>query len=94
MPIDAIDGDSESALGHPFQVENADSPYRGHFVWVLRQLGIERVLFRSDYPLHTPSEAIADVERLGLTDEEMHQVFFGNARALLGLTAEDVQVAP
>lgn len=63
----------------------AGSPYREQFVWVLRQIGMDRILFGSDYPFYTTSAAIADVERLGLTDIELHQVFFDNARALLGL---------
>ncbi len=68
----------------------AGSPYHEQFVWVLRQIGIDRVLFGSDYPLRTTSEAIADVERLGLTDEEMRQVFAGNAKKLLGLAEKAV----
>lgn len=66
-----------------------DSPYTEQFVWVLRQVGMERILFGSDYPFYTPSEAIAAVEQLGLTDEEMHQIFFKNAKELLGLTVEN-----
>lgn len=63
----------------------AGSPYHEQFVWVLRRVGMDRVLFASDYPLSTSSEAIADVERLGLTDAEMHRVFYANASELLGL---------
>lgn len=36
----------------------ADSPYRDQFVCVLRQVGIDRVLFGSDYPFYTTTEAI------------------------------------
>lgn len=63
----------------------ADSPYREQFVWVLRQIGMDRVLFGSDFPLYTTADAVAAVQRLGLTPEELRRVFHDNAAELLGL---------
>jgi predicted TIM-barrel fold metal-dependent hydrolase len=63
----------------------ADSPLEEQLVWVIRQLGVDRVLFGSDFPIRTPAEAIGDVERLGLTLEEQRKIFYENAASLLGL---------
>jgi predicted TIM-barrel fold metal-dependent hydrolase len=49
---------------------------------VCRQIGVERVLFASDFPLITPREAIADVRALGFTPEEERLIFHDNAAAL------------
>ena len=63
----------------------ADSPFRDQLVWTLRTVGIDRILFGSDYPVVTPAEAARAVERLGLTEAEMRRVFHDNARELLAL---------
>jgi predicted TIM-barrel fold metal-dependent hydrolase len=64
----------------------ADSPRRDELVWTLRKVGIDRVLFGSDYPAFTPAESIRAVQSLGLTESELRHVFFTNAAALLGMT--------
>lgn len=69
-----------------------DSPYREQFVWVLRQVGMEQILFGSDYPFYTPSEAIAAVERLGLTNEKMYQVFLGTLKNFLDYRLKTIDV--
>ena len=64
----------------------ADSPYRDELVYVIRKIGVDRVLFGSDMPFaRTPVEAIADVERLGLRPAEERLIFHDNAASLLGL---------
>ncbi|HEX3757251.1 MAG TPA: amidohydrolase family protein [Kofleriaceae bacterium] len=62
----------------------AGSPYQDQLVWVVRQIGVDRILFGSDYPADTPEHAVQDVRRLGFTAAEQRQIFFDNARALLG----------
>lgn len=64
----------------------ADSPYAEQFVWVLRKVGVDRLLFGSDYPLYTPTEALAAVRSLGFTDDEQASVMHDNAASLLGPT--------
>jgi uncharacterized protein len=61
----------------------ADSPYAEQFVWTLRKLGMDRVLFGSNYPVDDPLEAIEAMHKLGLTDAELQAVMHDNAAALL-----------
>ncbi len=58
-------------------------PYAEQFVWVLRKVGVDRVLFGSDYPLDDPRVAVAAVSRLGFDDAELSAVFHDNAARLL-----------
>jgi predicted TIM-barrel fold metal-dependent hydrolase len=58
--------------------------------------GVGQVLFGTDMPLGGPaviSETIADLESLGLTRDEEHAVFAGNAQRVLGISAPDAQQA-
>jgi hypothetical protein len=61
----------------------ADSPYADQFIWVLRKVGTDRILFGSDFPLYTPAEALDAVRALGFTDEEQAQILHDNAAALI-----------
>ena len=63
----------------------ADSPVQPEFVWTLRKVGINHILFGSDWPVYTPEEAVKAVRTLGLTEAEQKQVFYDNAVQLLGL---------
>ena len=61
----------------------AGGPFAEQFAWVLRKVGIDRVVFGSDYPSTTrwpPSRAVAE---LGFTDEEQAAILHDNAAALL-----------
>jgi len=46
-------------------------------------VGIDRVVFGSDYPLDDPLTAVRAVVELGFTDEEQAAILHDNARALL-----------
>jgi uncharacterized protein len=59
-----------------------DSPFEDELVWVIRQLG-SRVVFGSDFPVHTTADAIDAVLRLDLTPEERRALLHDNAAALL-----------
>jgi uncharacterized protein len=63
----------------------ATSPYREQFVWVLRHVGVDRLLFGSDYPLDDPGPAAEAVAGLGFTGSELSRVFYRNAMELFGL---------
>jgi len=63
----------------------AGSPVQAEFVWTLRTVGIDRILFGSDWPVDTPGAAVDAVRRLGLSEAEQRQVFHDNAAQLLGL---------
>ena len=52
---------------------------------IIRRYGADRVLFGTDYPLHSPVHELELFGALGLTDEENRAILNGNARRLLGL---------
>jgi predicted TIM-barrel fold metal-dependent hydrolase len=66
----------------------ARSPYAAQLVWVCRQLGTDRVLFGSDFPLISVDEAVADVRALGFTEAEQRQILHDNAQALFAPAAQ------
>jgi len=61
----------------------AGGPFAEQFAWVLRKVGVDRVIFGSDYPLDNPLTAVRAVAELGFTDEEQAAILYGNAVALL-----------
>jgi uncharacterized protein len=79
---------------HPFTPRNVwfdlsgvavlyvDSPFVAELRWVCRQVGMDRVLFGSDWPLTSLSEAAGSVQRLGFTPAEQTELFRDNADAL------------
>jgi predicted TIM-barrel fold metal-dependent hydrolase len=60
----------------------ADSPEKDQIVWICRKIGIEQILFGSDYPYTTPEDAISDTKALGFTKDELHKIFYENAMNL------------
>ena len=61
----------------------AGSPFAEQFAWVLRKVGVDRVVFGSDYPVDDPLTAVRAVAELGFTDEEQAAILHDNADALL-----------
>jgi hypothetical protein len=61
----------------------AGGPFAEQFTWVLRKMGIDRVLFGSDYPVEDPGRAIEAVAALGFTAEEQRAILYDNAAQLL-----------
>ncbi|WP_447724211.1 amidohydrolase family protein [Sphingomonas koreensis] len=66
-------------------VAYAGSPVQPELVWTMRQLGTNRIIFGSDWPVDTPATALAAARKLGLTPDEQKQVLHDNVVALLGL---------
>lgn len=62
-----------------------NSPYHDRLVWVMREVGMERFLFGSDFPLFSPEETIKAVHKMGFTPQEEQLIFHDNATKLLGL---------
>ena len=60
----------------------ARSPYRDQLRWVCEQVGIDRVLLGSDFPMRSLRDAIDDVRALGLSPAEERAVLHDNAAAL------------
>ena len=63
----------------------AGSPFAEQLTWVLRKVGIDRLLFASDYPLDDPVRAAEAVVSLGFTRTERTAIFYDNAAQLFGL---------
>ena len=61
----------------------AGSPFAEQLAWVLRKVGVDRVVFGSDYPVDEPLTAVRAVAELGFTDEEQAAILHDNADALL-----------
>jgi uncharacterized protein len=59
------------------------SPVRDELVWTMRQVGMDRIIFGSDWPVDTPGAALAAARQLGLTFAEQRQVFHDNIAELL-----------
>jgi predicted TIM-barrel fold metal-dependent hydrolase len=65
----------------------AASPFAPSLRWVLGQVGEDRLLFGSDYPLDDPRTAVRAVAGLGFGPGDRARIFFGNAVELYGLEA-------
>jgi predicted TIM-barrel fold metal-dependent hydrolase len=63
----------------------ADSPYKSQLEWVIRRIGVDRVLFGTDNPVVSLSEALNAFYKLDFDDSEREKVFYKNAMELLGL---------
>ncbi|MGE0174772.1 MAG: amidohydrolase family protein [Oligoflexales bacterium] len=60
------------------------SPYKDQFVWVAREVGVDRLLFGSDFPFVSREDAIKDISSLGFKKDELEKIFHANAEELLG----------
>ena len=63
----------------------ADSPYKSQFEWVIRSIGVDRVLFGTDNPVVSLSEALNAFYKLDFDDSEREKILYKNAIELLGL---------
>lgn len=55
------------------------------FLRMIRRHGPERILFATDMPLNDPVTEVRRLAQMGLSDEELSMILWGNARRLLGL---------
>lgn len=63
----------------------ADSPYQAQFEWIIKKVGTDRILFGSDQPAATLSDALDAFYKLKLSDSEREQILYKNAKTLLHL---------
>jgi uncharacterized protein len=61
----------------------AGGPFAEQFLWVLRKVGTDRILFGSDFPIDDPQQAARAVSQLGFTDAEQQAILHDNAAWLL-----------
>jgi len=64
----------------------AASPIEDEFVWTIRNVGVDHVLFGSDYPQYSLEQNARALERLSLDEGEKTKIRFENAQKLFGLT--------
>ncbi|MDW8359553.1 MAG: amidohydrolase family protein [Candidatus Caldarchaeum sp.] len=53
---------------------------------VLKVMGVNRVVFASDYPYEKPEDAVNRIESLQLQDSEKIKIYSQNAKTLLGIS--------
>jgi uncharacterized protein len=63
----------------------AHGPFAEQFEWVCRKLGVDRLLFGSDYPMDAPRLALEAVTSYGFTRAELSAILYNNAAELFGL---------
>ncbi|WP_425562878.1 hypothetical protein [Marivirga lumbricoides] len=63
----------------------ADSPIEDEFVWILRNIGIDKILTGSDFPQRTLEETVNAVMKLDLTPTEQSKILYGNAASLINI---------
>lgn len=63
----------------------AGGPYAEQFGWVCAKIGVDRLLFGSDYPLAMPGETVEAICSLGFSESDLGAIFFRNAATLFGL---------
>jgi hypothetical protein len=61
----------------------ADSPLEEEFIWTIHNVGIDNIIFGSDFPQFTLAKGVEALERLELTAEEKQKIRFENAKKLL-----------
>jgi predicted TIM-barrel fold metal-dependent hydrolase len=67
----------------------ADSPIEEEFIWTIRNVGVDHVLFGSDFPQYSLAQNLDALDRLGLNDNEKSAIRYENARKLFNLAAAD-----
>jgi predicted TIM-barrel fold metal-dependent hydrolase len=63
----------------------AGSPIQDEFVWTVRNVGVDHVLFGSDYPQYSLEQNASALEGLRLDESEKKKIRFENAQRLFGL---------
>lgn len=62
----------------------APGPFAEQFAWVCRRVGVDRLIFGSDYPLDDPKEAVGALRLLGFSESELSAILYDNAARLFG----------
>jgi predicted TIM-barrel fold metal-dependent hydrolase len=89
LPFYALMPEVKKLLANVY-VDSAASPFLYApevYKRVAEAIGIEKVLFASDYPLMPYKRAFAHLEAAGLSDEDREKALHRNAARLLGLPA-------
>jgi uncharacterized protein len=63
----------------------ADSPLKDEYTWIMRSIGIDKILFGTDFPTFSLSQTLESFDKLDLTEEERNKILYENAKRLLEL---------
>jgi predicted TIM-barrel fold metal-dependent hydrolase len=63
-----------------------DAPSFADYIWHLRKMGADNLLFGSDYPVETLDSSYQHFLQMGFTPEEQQKIRGGNAARLYGCT--------
>lgn len=90
LPFYALMPEVKEALRNVF-FDSAASPFLyvpEVYKRVSELVGVDRVLFGSDYPLLPQGRLLREIDSLDLSPETKEQILSGNARRLLGITED------
>jgi predicted TIM-barrel fold metal-dependent hydrolase len=82
--------DVKEALTNVF-FDTAASPFLYDpeiYQFAVRLIGVDKILFGSDYPLLPPARYFGEMRETGLTQPQIDKICGGNAKKLLNLTGE------
>ena len=92
LPFYALMPEVKEVMGNVF-FDTAASPflYRPEvYSLVVQLVGVDKVLFGSDYPLLAQSRLLGEIRSLHLPEEATSLILSGNARKLLGTSGEAI----
>jgi aminocarboxymuconate-semialdehyde decarboxylase len=61
------------------------SPHVPGMKFAIEYVGIDNVMYGTDYPCWDPATALALLAEIGLSPADQEKLFYGNARRILGL---------
>jgi uncharacterized protein len=87
LPFYALMPEVKTALANGY-FDSAASPFLYHhqvYRQVIQLVGVEKILFGSDFPVMTAGRVLEHMNSAGLTEQEKNAILSGNARRLLDL---------
>jgi uncharacterized protein len=90
LPVDVTGLDrsvSEYLCGNVYYTTSGFN-YAPIFLDLMEQVGIDRIMFSSDYPFMPLSESRQFLEELPLSEADRQRLAHGNAEQLLGIPSE------
>src|SRR5262249_13567400 len=61
------------------------SPHSMGIKFALEYYGVDRVMYGSDYPCWDPATALALIQEIGLPEDHLQKILYGNAKRILGV---------
>lgn len=63
----------------------ADSPLEDEYTWIIRSIGVDKILFGTDFPTFSLTQTLESFNELDLTNDERKKILYKNAKRLLEL---------